>query len=598
MISQLKYDPDVLTLDLGDEPMVPAKKDVNAEASWYGIPIEGFNGPGEEMIRACMSRIPRELLTNVECIKAAPELHPKHGRYDPTNKTVNINPLIFNLRQRFGNGQGWIYQSELCTVHEVGHSIYYFFPEKTKDEWRDISGWMVGSQDGQAPPYKETRPGWEQGTSKWTHKKGVKFTRKYATKNDDEDFADSFAFYLLNKPHQMEPAKRDFIQNVIADRVKKYPQVLVEGPTKPYGERDLAAYGTSEGVTKAWDERGRGRKQKIGPVYRGLPVGANLSRKVKNDRYTVGSFFSASPEVARAYGPQVFQAFVHMKHPYVVDAQDNMYSGIPVPKEMRKWVLGSIKEIDSDLIAEYAYKHGYDGVILKNVAEPNHPITSDDYIVFNSNQITQIGDPITPPKFRPGYYNEPLKFTPIKAYGTSEGVTKAWDTRGRGRHENFKDFVSGVRFAKKEDFKELDRWFQESNPDVEADDRATNAADIAAEIALDKSSDTFIAEQNGQIIGALEVDPNFSPKQIEVKYLAVNPDIFRGNIQAKGTGTHLMVQAAKYAAYHNKGVFLSALPSARGFYKKLGMRNPNGGAYNWDADEAKAVASYGTGVSN
>lgn len=424
MISQLKYDPDVLTLDLGDEPMVPAKKDVNAEASWYGIPIEGFNGPGEEMIRACISRIPRELLTNVECIKAAPELHPKHGRYDPTNKTVNINPLIFNLRQRFGNGQGWIYQSELCTVHEVGHSIYYFFPEKTKDEWRDISGWMVGSQDGQAPPYKETRPGWEQGTSKWTHKKGVKFTRKYATKNDDEDFADSFAFYLLNKPHQMEPAKRDFIQNVIADRVKKYPQVLVEGPTKPYGERDLAAY------------------------------------------------------------------------------------------------------------------------------------------------------------------------------GTSEGVTKAWDTRGRGRHENFKDFVSGVRFAKKEDFKELDRWFQESNPDVEADDRATNAADIAAEIALDKSSDTFIAEQNGQIIGALEVDPDFSPKQIEVKYLAVNPDIFRGKIQAKGTGTHLMVQAAKYAAYHNKGVFLSALPSARGFYKKLGMRNPNGGAYNWDADEAKAVASYGTGVSN
>lgn len=247
-MEQVTYDEKLPMLDLGDDPMVgPKQEDIQADAIWHGIPIEGFSGPGEEMIRATISRIPPELLKNVHRVKAAPELQPKHGRYDPETHTVNINPLIFNLRQRFGEGQGWIYHTELCLVHEVGHSIYYFLPEKTKDQWRDLSGWMVGTQEGQAPPYKETRPGWPKDTSKWTHQKGIKFTRKYAQKNDDEDFADSFAFFLLNKPHQMEPSKRDFVHKMIDERVKKYPQTLVEGPTKPYGERDLQAGGPGSG---------------------------------------------------------------------------------------------------------------------------------------------------------------------------------------------------------------------------------------------------------------------------------------------------------------------------------------------------------------
>lgn len=244
----VKFDSNVQMLDLGDDPMVgPQEQEIQADAAWHGIPIEGFSGPGEEMIRATISRVPPELLKNVHCIKAAPELYPKHGRYDPETHTVNINPLIFNLRQRFGQGEGWIYHTELCLVHEIGHSIYYFLPEKTKDQWRDLSGWMVGTQEGQEPPYKETRPGWPPSTSKWTHKKGIKFTRKYAKKNDDEDFADCFAFYILNKPHQMEPSKRDFVHKIIDERVKKYPQTLIEGPTKPYPERDLMAGGPGSG---------------------------------------------------------------------------------------------------------------------------------------------------------------------------------------------------------------------------------------------------------------------------------------------------------------------------------------------------------------
>lgn len=241
MTNQVAYDPNVVTVDVGDQRMVSPKQqptsEVKAEAIFRGVPIEGFNTGGEEMIRAGMSRIPPELLSNVKLVKAAPDLQPKHGRYDPKTKTVNINPLIFNLRQRFGEGQGWLFHAELTIVHEVGHSIYYFLPEQEKDKWRELSGWMVGWKDGQEQPYEEKRPGWPKSISKWTHKKRIKFTRHYAEKNDDEDFADCFAFFILSKPHQMDKAKREFMEKYISDNVKAYPQALIGGPTKAYGER-------------------------------------------------------------------------------------------------------------------------------------------------------------------------------------------------------------------------------------------------------------------------------------------------------------------------------------------------------------------------
>lgn len=167
----------------------------------------------------------------------------------------------------------------------------------------------------------------------------------------------------------------------------------------------LYAYGTSEGVTKSWDTRGRGRKQDFKKwfgnskvvdkqgnplvVYHGAAPAARgaWDRPVKNDKYTVGRYFSSHPEVAKAYGPEVHEAYLKMSKPFVVDAGDNFYDSIPVPKEMRKWVISSMKTVETDNIAEWAYKHGYDGVIVRNVVEPKKPLTADDYIIFNAKQI-------------------------------------------------------------------------------------------------------------------------------------------------------------------------------------------------------------------
>ena len=98
---------------------------------WNGIRIIGFTGPEEEGLKAMMSRIPPELLYNVKELKAAPYLDAKHGRFIPETKTVLFNPKNFSLRQRFGQGDNWIYHAELTVVHEIGHSIYESFYSRT-----------------------------------------------------------------------------------------------------------------------------------------------------------------------------------------------------------------------------------------------------------------------------------------------------------------------------------------------------------------------------------------------------------------------------------------------------------------------------------
>ena len=197
---------------------------------WNHIDIIGFTGPEEEGLIAMLSRVPPELLWNVNEIKSANELKAKHGRYYSDTKTMLFNPSNFKLRQRFGKGDGWLYHPELTVVHEIGHSLYEALPPEDKQKWMDISGWMLGSKPGQSPAYQEKRPGWGHDKSQWTHKAGVRMPRIYSEKNPNECFADCFAFVLLNKGFQMDPKLKLFIDNYIKKHVKKYTKVSIESP--------------------------------------------------------------------------------------------------------------------------------------------------------------------------------------------------------------------------------------------------------------------------------------------------------------------------------------------------------------------------------
>lgn len=211
---------------------------LKAESLMHGVRIIGFPVEQEEWIRATVSRVPSELMaTLVTAIIADRGMGAKHGRYDPETKTVRINPHTFQMRQRYGKGEGWLHHIEMTMVHEFGHALFDSLEPERKQDWYDLSGWVKGRAEDNVEPYEEKRPGWPKLTSEWTHRKGVKFTRHYAEKNPNEQFADCFAFYLLGKPHQMAPVHRLFMSKLIQSRVRKYPKALIEGPTKPFGTR-------------------------------------------------------------------------------------------------------------------------------------------------------------------------------------------------------------------------------------------------------------------------------------------------------------------------------------------------------------------------
>lgn len=211
---------------------------INAEALFRHVKIVGFRGPDEELIRAAVSRVPPELLANCIMIKSDPTMGAKHGRFVPKTKTILMNPTQFGLRQRFGRGPGWIWHFELTMVHEVGHSVFEGLPQGIQEAWNNLSSWTKGDAPADYVRYVEKRPGWEIGkTEKWAHRPGVAFTRHYAERNPGEDFADSFAFFIMGKPHQMGKDKREFMANLVNSLVHTYPKATIEGPSRAYGER-------------------------------------------------------------------------------------------------------------------------------------------------------------------------------------------------------------------------------------------------------------------------------------------------------------------------------------------------------------------------
>jgi hypothetical protein len=195
-----------------------------------GVSIVGFSSIEEEQLIAYMSRIPPELIVNVKEVVADSKLDAIHGRYDDKAHVVHFNPHTFLSKVRLGRGEGKINHAQLTVLHEFGHALYNSLPEKVRDAWRELSGWMLGTQEGQERPYVEKRPGWPHKTSGWTHRKGAEFTRHYAEKNDDEDFADTFAFCLLSKPAQAGSVKRKWMGQLLMSLIQKYPQASIEGP--------------------------------------------------------------------------------------------------------------------------------------------------------------------------------------------------------------------------------------------------------------------------------------------------------------------------------------------------------------------------------
>ena len=103
-------------------------------------------------------------------------------------------------------------------------------------------------------------------------------------------------------------------------------------------------------------------------------------------------FTSDNKKVANVFGKVVTPLYVNFKQPYIVNAKENSYLDIPIPKEMRSWVIDTMTSIDTDSIVDWVLKQKkYDGIIIKNVVEGRgNTITADDYIGIKKDSFTPV----------------------------------------------------------------------------------------------------------------------------------------------------------------------------------------------------------------
>lgn len=95
----------------------------------------------------------------------------------------------------------------------------------------------------------------------------------------------------------------------------------------------------------------------------------------------VGHFFNSNIDNAGGYGSILYEVYLRMNNPLIIDCNNANYSYITYngqAKDTYEW-------------AEYAKNNGYDGVIFKNISDgvgyEDLQNLTDDYVVFNSENI-------------------------------------------------------------------------------------------------------------------------------------------------------------------------------------------------------------------
>ena len=131
-------------------------------------------------------------------------------------------------------------------------------------------------------------------------------------------------------------------------------------------------------------------------VYHGSTVKDIDIFQTSNANGTGGLYLTTNRSVAESFAGEdgeVYESYVNLRKPLIIDANGAYYDNIPTPSEMvgNKYAFGG-NTVDTNAIAAYARGAGYDGVIVKNVREVAG--FGDDIIAFQPEQIKSATDNI------------------------------------------------------------------------------------------------------------------------------------------------------------------------------------------------------------
>ena len=107
------------------------------------------------------------------------------------------------------------------------------------------------------------------------------------------------------------------------------------------------------------------------------------------DKVRKGRDFSEYADEKGYLGYKIYETFLSLQNPFIVDADNSEWDEIKTPKEM-----GGKGAKTTDQIGRWAKRNGYGGVVIKNTIDVNSHIPISQYIAFNPTQIKSATDNI------------------------------------------------------------------------------------------------------------------------------------------------------------------------------------------------------------
>lgn len=140
------------------------------------------------------------------------------------------------------------------------------------------------------------------------------------------------------------------------------------------GEPLVVYHGTTNDETKSvWNEKTKSYDMSHDPF--------TVFKREVDGLPNSGLFFNSSEDNAYEYGYNNYAVYLSAKNPLVIDCKGSLYNSIKHDG----------KTMDTYDWANWAEENGYDGVIFKNIKDGvdygSMQDTTDDYVVFKSNQI-------------------------------------------------------------------------------------------------------------------------------------------------------------------------------------------------------------------
>jgi len=180
-----------------------------------------------EALKTALLGIPKKLIIDCginklgfEDLGPSAKYYPNHGKYQDSK--LILNTYLFKDPPVGKDDEGNdISHIKFVLAHEMGHGYDEIFGKKDSDEelckrpeWLDISGWSREPKKGLKRLIINEK-GYSTIKGEWYYSPDAKFCRFYGKRNPWDDWADTFAYYVINFKNKIPESKLKYFDKLL-----------------------------------------------------------------------------------------------------------------------------------------------------------------------------------------------------------------------------------------------------------------------------------------------------------------------------------------------------------------------------------------------